>query len=334
MGPAGSDAAEARAPRPLAVDGGGAQHKTNSRGPRRGLGAQVPRRRGGEAGRGQTPSRGDGPLVLTHDVGGLGNEAAFGFGPSRLRPISAPSASFGPRPLSASAPVGFRPLRLWPASAPARAVTRRGRTTRRGGTTAPRPQGAEAERDRRSRNGPLEPQRGPPPVGRSGRRGRGGEGREALRRSRPPRRRARAPAATSAARPGRGTRPLRRGRGGGARGGARQRRPCAELCGGGRAALGWSLLDDAELKQKTRSASPPRSSASSSIEVLLMQAEAHRASSCCTSSRMLASLWASMMFPWILSFPLMNACMPSSFPLASANISATASVIVTSGFSC
>ncbi|CAK0851134.1 unnamed protein product [Prorocentrum cordatum] len=60
MGPAGSDAAEARAPRPLAVDGGGAQHKTNSRGPRRGLGAQVPRRRGGEAGRGQTPSRGDG----------------------------------------------------------------------------------------------------------------------------------------------------------------------------------------------------------------------------------------------------------------------------------
>ncbi|CAK0851142.1 unnamed protein product [Prorocentrum cordatum] len=131
MGPAGSDAAEARAPRPLAVDGGGAQHKTNSRGPRRGLGAQVPRRRGGEAGRG--------PLVLTHDVGGLGN------------------------------------------------------------------------------------------------------GREALRRSRPPRRRARAPAATSAARPGRGTRPLRRGRGGGARGGARQRRPCAELCGGGRAALGWSL---------------------------------------------------------------------------------------------
>ncbi|CAK0851138.1 unnamed protein product [Prorocentrum cordatum] len=155
MGPAGSDAAEARAPRPLAVDGGGAQHKTNSR---------------------------------------------------------------GPRP-----------------------VTRRGRTTRRGGTTAPRPQGAEAERDRRSRNGPLEPQRGPPPVGRSGRRGRGGEGREALRRSRPPRRRARAPAATSAARPGRGTRPLRRGRGGGARGGARQRRPCAELCGGGRAALGWSL---------------------------------------------------------------------------------------------
>ncbi|CAK0851122.1 unnamed protein product [Prorocentrum cordatum] len=78
MGPAGSDAAEARAPRPLAVDGGGAQHKTNSRGPRRGLGAQVPRRRGGEAGRGQTPSRGGGgPLVLTHDVGGLGNEAAF-----------------------------------------------------------------------------------------------------------------------------------------------------------------------------------------------------------------------------------------------------------------
>ncbi|CAK0851125.1 unnamed protein product [Prorocentrum cordatum] len=72
MGPAGSDAAEARAPRPLAVDGGGAQHKTNSRGPRRGLGAQVPRRRGGEAGRG-----GGGPLVLTHDVGGLGNEAAF-----------------------------------------------------------------------------------------------------------------------------------------------------------------------------------------------------------------------------------------------------------------
>ncbi|CAK0851145.1 unnamed protein product [Prorocentrum cordatum] len=134
MGPAGSDAAEARAPRPLAVDGGGAQHKTNSRGPRRGLGAQVPRRRGGEAGRGQTPSRGDG--------------------------ITA----------------GF-----W------------------------------------------------------------SQGREALRRSRPPRRRARAPAATSAARPGRGTRPLRRGRGGGARGGARQRRPCAELCGGGRAALGWSL---------------------------------------------------------------------------------------------
>ncbi|CAK0851133.1 unnamed protein product [Prorocentrum cordatum] len=161
MGPAGSDAAEARAPRPLAVDGGGAQHKTNSRGPRRGLGAQVPRRRGGEAGRGQTPSRGDG--------------------------ITA----------------GF-----W---------------------------------SRYLRNGPLEPQRGPPPVGRSGRRGRGGEGREALRRSRPPRRRARAPAATSAARPGRGTRPLRRGRGGGARGGARQRRPCAELCGGGRAALGWSL---------------------------------------------------------------------------------------------
>ncbi|CAK0851140.1 unnamed protein product [Prorocentrum cordatum] len=185
MGPAGSDAAEARAPRPLAVDGGGAQHKTNSRGPRRGLGAQVPRRRGGEAGRGQTPSRGDGI-----------------------------TAGFWSRYLSS-------------------------------------------------------------------------------------------------------------------------RRPCAELCGGGRAALGWSLrLDDAELKQKTRSASPPRSSASSSIEVLLMQAEAHRASSCCTSSRMLASLWASMMFPWILSFPLMNACMPSSFPLASANISATASVIVTSGFSC
>ncbi|CAK0851119.1 unnamed protein product [Prorocentrum cordatum] len=59
MGPAGSDAAEARAPRPLAVDGGGAQHKTNSRGPRRGLGAQVPRRRGGEAGRAATgPSSG------------------------------------------------------------------------------------------------------------------------------------------------------------------------------------------------------------------------------------------------------------------------------------
>ncbi|CAK0851131.1 unnamed protein product [Prorocentrum cordatum] len=176
MGPAGSDAAEARAPRPLAVDGGGAQHKTNSRGPRRGLGAQVPRRRGGEAGRGQTPSRGDGI-----------------------------TAGFWSRYLT----TGVNPRR--------RGSGERGRLRLR------------------------PPQRGPPPVGRSGRRGRGGEGREALRRSRPPRRRARAPAATSAARPGRGTRPLRRGRGGGARGGARQRRPCAELCGGGRAALGWSL---------------------------------------------------------------------------------------------
>ncbi|CAK0851135.1 unnamed protein product [Prorocentrum cordatum] len=175
MGPAGSDAAEARAPRPLAVDGGGAQHKTNSRGPRRGLGAQVPRRRGA-ARRGAVPGR--------------------------------------PRP----------PLR-------------RGRAAARG------PCDAAAA--------------GGPAAGH----GRGGRVRSCA-----------------------------------GAGGQRWAGPCGE--------------------------------------VLLMQAEAHRASSCCTSSRMLASLWASMMFPWILSFPLMNACMPSSFPLASANISATASVIVTSGFSC
>ncbi|CAK0851130.1 unnamed protein product [Prorocentrum cordatum] len=206
MGPAGSDAAEARAPRPLAVDGGGAQHKTNSRGPRRGLGAQVPRRRGGEAGRGQTPSRGDGI-----------------------------TAGFWSRYLAARLSAG---------------------AARRGAV------------------------------------------------------------------PGRPRPPLRRGR-------AAARGPCDAAAAGGPAAghgRGGRVRSCAGAGGQ-RWAGPCG-------EVLLMQAEAHRASSCCTSSRMLASLWASMMFPWILSFPLMNACMPSSFPLASANISATASVIVTSGFSC
>ncbi|CAK0851132.1 unnamed protein product [Prorocentrum cordatum] len=221
MGPAGSDAAEARAPRPLAVDGGGAQHKTNSRGPRRGLGAQVPRRRGGEAGRGQTPSRGDG--------------------------ITA----------------GF---------------CRNGALLRWGGA------GAEAEAERAARLS--------------------------------------AGAARRGAVPGRPRPPLRRGR-------AAARGPCDAAAAGGPAAghgRGGRVRSCAGAGGQ-RWAGPCG-------EVLLMQAEAHRASSCCTSSRMLASLWASMMFPWILSFPLMNACMPSSFPLASANISATASVIVTSGFSC
>ncbi|CAK0851129.1 unnamed protein product [Prorocentrum cordatum] len=163
MGPAGSDAAEARAPRPLAVDGGGAQHKTNSRGPRRGLGAQVPRRRGGEAGRGQTPSRGDGITAgfwsryLTTGVNprrrGSGERGRL-----RLRPVSAPPHLGSIGLFRPSAPLGFGPCRLPSAPALARLGPGPSRHAPRPNNAPRRNNRAEAARGR-GRTRPTEPQR-------------------------------------------------------------------------------------------------------------------------------------------------------------------------------
>ncbi|CAK0851106.1 unnamed protein product [Prorocentrum cordatum] len=102
MGPAGSDAAEARAPRPLAVDGGGAQHKTNSRGPRRGLGAQVPRRRGGEAGRGPRGSPPEPPAAAP--CPGARGHLCGAAGPRHAAPATRPRRG-GPRRGTAEAAV-------------------------------------------------------------------------------------------------------------------------------------------------------------------------------------------------------------------------------------
>ncbi|CAK0851105.1 unnamed protein product [Prorocentrum cordatum] len=132
MGPAGSDAAEARAPRPLAVDGGGAQHKTNSRGPRRGLGAQVPRRRGGEAGRGQTPSRGDG--ITPQRAAGAATGPSSGGEERAPRPRRRGPRGSPPEPPAAAPCPGARghlcgaagPRHAAPATRPRRGGPRRG----------------------------------------------------------------------------------------------------------------------------------------------------------------------------------------------------------------
>ncbi|CAK0851123.1 unnamed protein product [Prorocentrum cordatum] len=159
MGPAGSDAAEARAPRPLAVDGGGAQHKTNSRGPRRGLGAQVPRRRGGEAGRGRLRLR---PVSAPPHLGSIGlfrPSAPLGFGPCRL-PSAPALARLGPGP-SRHAP---RPNNAPRRNNRAEAARGRGRTRptepqRAAGAATGPSSGGEERAPRPRRRGP----RGSPP---------------------------------------------------------------------------------------------------------------------------------------------------------------------------